>query len=128
MPGKLKSETELSAEFYRANQRRIESAVESARANYCGWRAVVADKMKGYDPDVGDDERARLEDMKTLIDAWDWLHATYHHFQKYHAADQDAFMGGQCYLGTACVVCEFTRSQQRAVDEYVADQDPMEND
>jgi len=56
--------------------------------------------------------------MHILIDAWDWLHAEYHHFQKYHAADQDAFDGRRHYIGVRCVACEFSRSQQRAIDEH----------
>src|SRR6202046_1699469 len=114
--GKLKSE--LANEFYRDNQRKIEAAVEAVRRNYEKTMEAMAIRMDadGYEAVEGD--LAVLRDFKTVLDAYDQLHAHLHHFSKYHAADEDAFMGGEFYLGTECVSCEFSRSQHRAVVEY----------
>jgi hypothetical protein len=60
-----------------------------------------------------------IASLKELLDSWYAMHASLHHFLKYHAADTDAFGRGEYYLGTECVNCEFSRSQQRAVDEHV---------
>ena len=114
--GSFKSEP--SAEWRRSNQQKIEAAVESVKKYHT---ALLSEYDHWDNPDIQRANfRRMIEGMRTLIDSWDWLHSHYHHFQKYHAADQDAFMGGYCYLGTGCVECEFSRSQQRAIDEHVA--------
>lgn len=113
--GKLKSE--LADDFARVNQRKIEAAVDAVKRNYERTSEIIYNKLDEGGYESVENDLAVLKDFKTLIDAWDWLHAHYHHFQKYHAADADSFMGGMCYLGTQCVSCEFSRSQQRAIDE-----------
>jgi hypothetical protein len=115
--GKLKSE--LANDLARVNQQKIEAAVDAVKRNYERTSEIISNKLDEDGYESVENDLAVLKDFKTLIDAWDWLHAHYHHFQKYHAADADAFSGGQFYLGTQCVACEFSRSQQRAVDEYV---------
>jgi hypothetical protein len=115
MAGKFKSDTETPPDWPLCNQQKIEAAVDSVKKYY-------SDLIRHYD-DPNFSERTdehyerMLEGMRTLIDSWDWLHSHYHHFQKYHAADADAWGSGHYYLGTSCVECEFSRSQQRAVDE-----------
>jgi hypothetical protein len=115
MAGKFKSE--ISEAFYRSNQKHIEDAVDAVKARYRRMQDSVADGLdkSGYESMV--DRLQELDDMKTVIDAYDWLHAGLHHFQKYHAVDSDAFGHGQHYLGTQCGSCEYSRSQQRAIDE-----------
>lgn len=64
------------------------------------------------------------DETKLLCDSCDSLLAQLHHFYKYHAAESDAAKYGRIplgqeswYLGTLCKECEFSRSQQRAIDE-----------
>lgn len=108
---------EKYAMFERVNRRKIEDAVAAVKRNYERTRDVISDKLSkdGYESVKGD--LAVLGDFKTLIDAYEQLHAHVHHFRKYHAADIDACGGGEYYLGTECVRCEFSRSQQRAIDD-----------
>jgi len=115
MAGKLKSEISDSAEWRRANQQKIEAAVDSVKKYH---DALLSEYDNWDNPDIqAANFRQMIKGMKILIDSWTWLHSHYHHFQKYHAADADAFMSGMCYIGVQCVECEFSRSQQRAVDE-----------
>lgn len=115
MSGKLKSETPNDPI---GNQRKIELAVDTVRKRYERSREAVAIRMDADGYDAVEDDLAVLADFKTVLDAYDQLHAHLHHFSKYHAADEDAFGGGEYYLGTDCVSCEFSRSQHRAVVEY----------
>lgn len=111
MAGRFKSEIN-DAEFNRANQRKIEAAVDAVGRDY---QNLIASRIL----DPSGEMFAVVKDIKTLLDAWKWLHAGYHHFQKYHAADADAFDHGQHYLGTECVNCEYSRSQLRAIVEHL---------
>lgn len=121
MAGKLKSELPDDAEFNRRNLEKIDRAVYAAKAQYQRFSEFVADELAkyGYDQDNKPlmDWLDWQKAFKTVIDAHQQLHSNYHHFMKYHAADADGFMGGYCYLGTQCVRCEYSRSQQRAIDE-----------
>jgi hypothetical protein len=111
MAGRFKSEIN-DADFNRANQRKIEAAVDAVDRDY---QNLIA--SQNLDP-MGE-MFAVVKDIKTLLDAWKWLHAGYHHFQKYHAADSDAWDHGEHYLGTECVNCEYSRSQYRAIVEHL---------
>lgn len=119
MPGKTKSEmAELDKQFADSNRKAIDAAVEAVRHRYFHQYSVsVNDRMakEGYDAAAYD--LCVLRDIKTLIDVVAMYSADRHHFEKYHAADSDAFDRGEHYLGTQCVSCEYSRSQQRAVEE-----------
>jgi hypothetical protein len=39
------------------------------------------------------------------------VHATLHHWNKYHNPTEEGFMGGELYLGEACVNCPFSDAQ-----------------
>jgi hypothetical protein len=118
--GKFKSE--LADDFARSNQAKIEAAVDAVKRDYrylCDHAEQITVMMPGNKEEnyPGENVHRILSGMETLIDSWNWLHANYHHFQKYHAAEADAWERGEYYLGTECVNCEFSRSQQRAIDD-----------
>jgi hypothetical protein len=121
MAGKFKSEITPSADFHRKNLEKVDRAVDFAKAQYRAFSSFVMDELKrrGYDQDDKQmlDWLDWLKAFDTVIRAHDQMRSSYHHFQKYHAADSDSFLGGECYLGTQCVSCEYSRSQQRAIDE-----------
>lgn len=106
--------------FYISNRTKIDEAVAAVNRHYDALSAEVGERLEkeGYkavnlDLDI-------LRGMKTLLDVIRMYSANRHHFEKYHAADQDSWGRGEFYLGTACVECEYSRSQQRAIDEHIA--------
>ena len=118
MAGKLKSELPSDAEFQRANRAKIEAAVKAVRERYDYLRNQYRmTEERGKEDSMLDVMRPILDDFKTMLDVYDWLHSNDHHFRKYHAAGDDAWSGGEYYLGTECVNCEYSRSQQKAIND-----------
>jgi len=117
MAGKLKSECELPPDIRRENRRKIDDAVAAVKRNYERLSVAVGERLEKEGYEAVRDDLAWLKDMDTLIHVVDMYSADRHHFEKYHAADEDAWGRGEFYLGTSCVACDYSRSQQRAIDE-----------
>jgi hypothetical protein len=117
MAGFFKSD--LNNLFYDSNRKAIDDAVKAVENRYESSSNSVYERIgkDGYDAVEG--YLSTLRDIKTLLDVIKMYSASRHHFEKYHAANEDAFDHGDHYLGTQCVNCEYTRSQQRAVDDYL---------